>query len=364
MLIPLRNLLRRPRRSVLTLLGVVIGVGTYLVLVASSQELVRQFRSTMTLFGSDLIVQQHGATSPKTSFLSPEQVTAIELVPGVDSVFEVVIATTRFAGGVYFFVFGVNTERSLFDHIHLVSGALPSAQDEMLLGNRAAEQMEVTTGDRLGLGNLAFTVTGVYATGESLLDSGAVMSLPTVQRSFNLGNRVNLVFVFAEDPADSARLKQSIETRVQGVEAEVVDEWLASYRQLEMVERFATYLGTVALLLAALGVANTMSLNISERIAELAILRALGWSRWKVARMVVLEGLVLTLVGAIIGVPTASLTLAQLDPLQTTGYLPAAVPLPVAMQGVGVALLAGIIGSLPALLRALRLHPARGLRTY
>jgi putative ABC transport system permease protein len=110
-----------------------------------------------------------------------------------------------------------------------------------------------------------------------------------------------------------------------------------------------------------------MHVNVSDRTRELAILRAVGWSRPRVARQVLLEGLVLAAVGAAVAVPASMGILAlfsttRLGDVNSHGYVPQALAMRPAVEGFVVALVAGGLGTLAPLIRALRIDTATALR--
>jgi putative ABC transport system permease protein len=144
-------------------------------------------------------------------------------------------------------------------------------------------------------------------------------------------------------------------------------EWVDSYGQGRLVEAFARFLGLFAILIVTLSEANVLQMSVSERLQDLAVLRALGWSRLRVAGQVFGEGLLVTTVGGLSAIPLSNVLLyafSTIDPatFNAAGVLPAGLSWAIAFEGLVVSLLAGLIGSLGPLVRALRLDPARALR--
>ena len=124
---------------------------------------------------------------------------------------------------------------------------------------------------------------------------------------------------------------------------------LSYFRQLSLI------LGSIALVVTVLLVGTLLAIAVNERIGEIAALRAIGISRWSVLRQVVLEGLLLTVAGGILGVGLGMATARWLDAILTSfPGLPAAISFFVAdarqLSTAAVILLAtGILaGVLPA----------------
>jgi putative ABC transport system permease protein len=125
---------------------------------------------------------------------------------------------------------------------------------------------------------------------------------------------------------------------------------------------FARALALLALAIAALGVSNTLSMNVAERTGELGLLRALGWRRGRIAWLVLAEGLLLAAGGAALGFPAAAATLRLFARHDFLGMMPGQVPLATALKGLGTVLFAGLLAGAPPLFHALRIEPARALR--
>ncbi|WP_431473220.1 ABC transporter permease [Ornithinimicrobium sp. W1665] len=134
---------------------------------------------------------------------------------------------------------------------------------------------------------------------------------------------------------------------------------------LDVLVLVTTALLGVAVLIAVVGIANTLSLSVLERHREHALLRGLGLTRGQMRSMLLVEGVLLALVSALIGLGLG-LGYAALG-VQT--LLPEDVPLQLAVPWgrvgliVGVALLAGVLASVLPARRAVRVSPAEGLAT-
>jgi putative ABC transport system permease protein len=184
---------------------------------------------------------------------------------------------------------------------------------------------------------------------------------------FNAGSGANLLFVDLEPSVKPQDVVEEIARLEPEVEANPTSDWVESYGQVAVVETFARFLALIALVIAMLGVSNVLHITVSERTTELAILRAIGWSRRRVASLVLLEGTAVSLLGGMLGIPLAMAVLYAVGTIDLGGYttaglIPLALPIGAAVEGIAVCLLAGALGSLTPLIRALRLQPAQALR--
>jgi len=119
-------------------------------------------------------------------------------------------------------------------------------------------------------------------------------------------------------------------------------------------------LGTVALLVGAVGVANVMVVGVLERRSEIGLRRALGATRGHVGLQFLTEAVLLSGIGGLGGVAAGALATALMSLLN--GW-PVAVPLSAVLGGLGSAVVVGMVAGLYPALRAARMAPSDALRT-
>jgi putative ABC transport system permease protein len=127
-------------------------------------------------------------------------------------------------------------------------------------------------------------------------------------------DRVSLFMVKARDSADVEQVRAWIERQVPTVTAistetalRQVDERLSYFRQLAFI------LGAISLVVGFLLVTTLVTVSVNERLGEIAVLRAIGVSRGHVIQQVVLEGFVLNLAGALLGLALGLVTARYLN---------------------------------------------------
>lgn len=364
MFLEVKSLLRRPRRTLLTLAGVMLGAATYMSLLAAAGGLFGEFQDAVALLDSDLIVQDATAATAWSSRIAAADVAALRSVPGVRSVTEVVVAATRFLNQDYFIIFGLAPGSSVLAQ-GLVRDGRTFRQDhgEMMVGSRAARVVGLEVGDEVEARGRRFLVTGVYETGRSILDGAAVLDLAAARRLFSYGTNSTVVFVDVATPERIEEAAAAITATFPHLEAARSDMWVSTYAQFQVVRRFARGLGLLALFVTALWVATTLHTIVLERTSELALLRAVGWTKSRVAFLVLREALALSVLGGVLALPCAGLMVAILRRLGATGIISATLTAEIAAEGVVVAIVAGAAGCVAPLLRATQLPPHQGLRT-
>ncbi len=108
---------------------------------------------------------------------------------------------------------------------------------------------------------------------------------------------------------------------------------------------------------------NTMLTAVFERTRELAVLRAMGWRKGRVMKLILWESMVLGLAGAVAGILLAIAITQVLSRLpQAVRLVSGEISAGVMLQGFALAALVGLLGGLFPALRAARLVPTEGLR--
>jgi putative ABC transport system permease protein len=133
--------------------------------------------------------------------------------------------------------------------------------------------------------------------------------------------------------------------------------------QFRAAEGMAWLTSAVALIVGAIGMLNTMAMSVFERTGELGLLRAVGWRKRRVIRMILAEAEVLSVSAAVLGTLAARLLtrfLANVGP--TRGLIEGRFDPDVIARGFLVAVLLGLVGALYPALRAASLAPTEALR--
>ncbi len=177
------------------------------------------------------------------------------------------------------------------------------------VGADVANKFDLGVGDSITMetrrGRRAFEIVAIvldFGAGETPSVTG---SLADLRRYFGV-NDVSSFSVRLADGADLTAVSTIIETQLgrgQNLSVEGKEAFEAKIRTLS-AEAFSLFdvLGLIGLVVAALGVVNTMLMNVLERTRELGGLRSLGMSRSQVRRMILAEATTIGFIGAIFGV--------------------------------------------------------------
>jgi len=364
-----RNAERGPRRVAATASALLIGlalVTTVAVVVASARESINQLIDRA--FGADYIV----STQTGNPF-SAGIATKLRGVSGVEYVLTQSIGPARVDGEDQLITaVGGGPVTSVFD-LEVASGEVGElTQGTALVDEDWAAAAGVQVGDRVTAlfpsgQNRAFTVTGIFVPPEAGLLSGLIIPKEDY-RSVGGAAQDTLLYVALGPDADPATVLPEIE-QVTGENPllQVLDQTEIKERNSQQINNllYLIYgmLG-LSIIIAALGVVNTMALSVLERTREIGLLRAVGGSRRQVRRMIRWEAVLVAFTGAFVGVLIGVVTgVAMRQALVGEGIDVLVIPMATVLVILGLAVVLGILAAALPARRAARLDILRAIAT-
>ena len=362
----LKNLFRQRVRTLLTVLGIAVGVATVVALGAVTGGLKGSSGEFLHAGGADLMVAQEGASDLSFSAVPEADWRAIEQRTDVERATGFMLEVAEVASNPFFFVFGYEPESLPREPLGLLSGRLlaPDATDEALLGADAAAELNAGLGSTVVLDRTEFHVVGIYRTRERWRDSGAIVPLATTQRMSSKTEVVTAIHVTVARDADPHAVALAIEREHPHLAAlEDASDYGEVDQGFEILDAATLAISLLAVGIGAIGVMNTMVMSVFERTREIGILRAVGWRGSRIMRMVFFESLALCLVAAAVGMLLGILaTRAVLLVPAVSAFLEPAYSLGVFTRALAVGVLVAVAGALYPALRAVRLSPLEALR--
>jgi putative ABC transport system permease protein len=366
-----QNAMRNPRRTAATAAALMIGltlVGSMGVFASSFKASIGPVLADST--NADLYVT---TASAQAEGYSPEATRVAATVPGVDTVSAMGWGSARIdgAGASYSSVDPATVEKAF--NLAVVSGS-PSelGTDGIVVTPGAAKAHGWHVGDSVPV---EFAATGaqdlqVRAIVESnrVLESEYLISLATQEA--NEGDRLDgTALVLLDRGADVDTVKDRLTAALAGhPDAKVLDDKGFEKEIGGFIDALLTFVSAMLLLavvIALLGIVNTLALSVFERTRELGLLRAVGMTRNQVRSMVRWESVVISLIGATLGAGLGiGLGMALAQSLKGDGVTELAIPVAqVAAYVVGAAL-AGVLAAVGPARSAAMVDVLKAVVTY
>jgi len=322
-------LVERRTRTGLTVLGILVGVALITSLVGTSQGMANAIDEEFTQVGPTTIVVRS-----TTELIEPHEIRQVEGMDGVQTVVPAVSGSgTITAGGQEedVNVLGLDADRIgdalagyevsrgraltdtgqtevvVGDNLASPSGSMPKVVDVDDVFRLTVTQRENgETREQQG----TYRVAGVAAPfGGSFLvdvDGGVIMHEIAAQNLFGVSNQHNQLIVVAEDRASvdgvALELEELFEDDAQVLSVQAIADTIGSV--IDGLTLLVVFIAGVSLVVAGLGIANTMLVSVVERTREIGVLRALGFERSAVRWLFVLEAGLTGLIGGLTGVLT------------------------------------------------------------
>ncbi len=382
-------------RSILTMLGVIIGVAAVIIIVAIGQG--AKTKMTEELFSTeqnavDIFYQYMPAEGEEESDLywvepelTSEDIAVLSLVPGVKAV----IATNQGWGPMVYNdqqgdmeITGVGPEFFSAKDIQIVEGRSINRRDldgmnrvvmiDTVARDKFFKNETNIIGEIVDINGNPYKLVGVYESPipeQYRYNEYGEMLMPRTVISMMFGNReIERLAVVASNPekiSETGRKAAEALTAQKKLEDGMytINDFSEYEKEVDTVITLMTlFIGSIAgisLLVGGIGVMNIMLVSVTERTREIGIRKAIGATRGRILLQFLIESMTLTLVGGLIGIGLAMIG-AML--ISTFSPITATVSPLVIIIGVGFSAFIGIIfGILPAN-KAAKLSPIDALR--
>ncbi|HOG01553.1 MAG: Macrolide export ATP-binding/permease protein MacB [Firmicutes bacterium ADurb.Bin248] len=416
------NLWRRKLRAVLTVLGMVIGTCSIVVMVSLGIGMRQAMIDSYAQMGSltNITVMNWKYSDPagdgmgnwEEVKLDKKAVEAIRQLPGVVAVMPQITAWGIVKSGRYvtdISIMAIDTEQAAAFDIKLESGDFPSSRSsggtyEIVFGNGVTSYFyDPKTGkqavDRDGNSKitidsrfqLTFDYNNIYnyetdpstprgkfyklvpsgvVSAESnefswycLMDIEALEKLAKENETFmNIDTKnYNQVIVKCESTEAVKSVKAAIDEMGYGTNS--LQDWIEqSEEQIQKTQYLLGAIGGVSLLVAAIGIMNTMMMSIYERTKEIGIIKVLGCRMGNIAGLFLTESAYIGLFGGAIGIGLSYGISTALNKLLVNSGLYSLIPVYLAVGAVAFSMVVALVSGFYPAIRAMRLSPLAAIR--
>ena len=209
---------------------------------------------------------------------------------------------------------------------------LSTHQDGIIIGSGIAEKMNLLTGDKINMTsskgiNLTLTVVGIFKTNNSKEDkTKSYVNLATGQQFLKENNAyVTDINVNIDNPDRAPQVAKEL-TNLTGYKAE---DWIAAnetYMAASRIRKIVImFISFTLLIVSSFGIYNILNMTVSQKINDIAILKAMGFNGGDVIRIFVYQALTIGALGVILGVLLALILVQALQHVYIggdIGYFP------------------------------------------
>lgn len=311
-------LLRRPLRSALTALGIAIAIASTVIFLSLGEGMRQAFAQELSGVGPDLQISfgnfttnQFGGTPELPLSYQAELLASAERY-GIVGVMPLLIHVRSGLTPASAVVFqGLPAEvdvGEIYLDYRLLAGRALEAGDagayRAVVGALVAERNEVSVGDSYRLNPRAsFEVVGIASAAGGLLDGTILVPIDTLQAAIGTDDRVSFLVAQLDDPTRAAKVAAQIGEDFPELGVQTRAEFLDIIeRGIAVANVVQLGISAIALIVGAIAVVNTMLMSVFERTREFGVVRAVGARPRFLFGLVLLEAVVLSLIGAVLGV--------------------------------------------------------------
>jgi len=384
-----KNLLRKKVRSVLTLIGIALSAWVLVSLLGFNHGYKTALNKDIDNMGFQLMIMAKGCPYEAATmmlkggtglrYMKQSILETIEKEPEVEKTTPILMQAVfdpnkGESGGIAAYL-GVDpksfSEMKTFLKFRQGGWFTDENAYEAVMGYEAAELEQREVGDMILIPekNIQFKVVGILDRTGTQDDGTIFVPLKTLQKIFNKTDELTTIGIKVKKDADSNRLEKKLYTLpdVQVVSLAQVKQTIMRLISTAKVMVLSTAL--IAILIAMVGVINTILMSVHERFQEIGILKTIGAMPWDIFKLIWTETIILCTIGGVLGVILALIlskiteaVIRRILPYSPSGGL-VLIDLKLVLITLAAILCIGLLSGLYPAWRAGRIRPLEAIRS-
>lgn len=382
----LKSLISAKQRSLLALIGIIIGIGSVIGMISIGEIVENQALKQFEDMGINIITVMKDFESPnkKASFALPDILSITGYVPGISGVAPYITSGTQFSYrskqtpinmiGVTESFFDINKltvreGRQIYDLDNYMYFCVIGPDLANFLKKSGVQSV---LGSEFAFGRRIYTVIGVIdkvPEGDGMrpdgLNSGVITHISTASRAFD-DRGIDRFMARVNRPQTASLLKTEMEryfgAKTQGliIKVRTAEQLIEDMgKQMRLFTLLLGAIGSISLIVGGVGVMNVMLVSVAERRKEIGIRRALGAQQGDIQSQFVIESVTLCLTGGIIGILLGITVSYGFAYFAKWGF---SVSYAAILLGVGVSTVVGVFFGFYPARQAARVDPIAALR--
>ncbi len=364
-----KNLLRRPARSALTVLGVAIAIAVLYSLFEFQRGYQARLKAELGAMGAQVMVVPkgcpyeaatialHGGKWPR--YISEELLAKVKGQPGVAQAAGVIMDAVTADDGRNLIILGIDRDYMALRPAWKIAGSWFDSDTSVLLGSTVAEELGLAPGAGFTIPGKPqrLRVSGVLGRTNTQDDGFIFLPTRTHQSIFDLKGKLVVILIRAAQVDRAEELVAGLRKAEVDMNVFPLSELLTTISQLMASTKvFVSAIIIIALLIGSMGVLNTILMAVFERTREIGMMKAMGARASDVFKLIWAETTLATLAGGLVGIVLAlsssrlvEAVIRGMIPFAPKGSLITAAPLTLAACTLLSLLLGVLAGFYPAL---------------
>ncbi len=366
-----KNIMRQRTRTILTAMGILIGIGAIVALGSIAEGIDTMVQSGLELTAGKITVMEKDAGFfGIMGELTDEDLEVIEGIGGIKEVVPMLFYMENMVmmQGPEWVAVGIDPSKGEYfigENAEMEDGRMLEEGESgvAVLGYTVANRYNIEVGDFWTIKEDDFEIIGVIEkTDISDIDTSIMVDFDDLMDVTD-SDTYQMIYVIPDDVKDTERIADDIEDASERLDAMTTKEMARQAGQIvDQIRMFTFAIGAIAALVGGLGVMNTMIMAVMERRREIGVMKAIGATNRMVLTQILTESAMISLIGGIGGIILGIIGSFFVSSIFGGGQIPAVVTPMLALTGLLFALFLGVVGGFYPAMKASRLDPVEALR--